>query len=269
MRVPFALAASLVLVPLLACNEKPRELPQWTAPVLDQAEVIAAADEELMNNFVRVLEQRTGAQIAVFTVSTLAGQEPSMLATETAERWGVGNKEKDNGILVLVAPADRKDFTATGRGVEGVLPDSLVGSLRREILVPAFKAGDYGGGLRQYLYELGVRIASESEQQPGELSKDFAQLLGVKGAVSLAADGAQKSPRKKRRQHWANWLVLAFILLTMIGGGMRGRRRYGFWGAMMMTGMGSRSNGRSSGGFGGGFGGGGGSFGGGGAGGSW
>ena len=123
MRVPFALAASLVLVPLLACNEKPRELPQWTAPVLDQAEVIAAADEELMNNFVRVLEQRTGAQIAVFTVSTLAGQEPSMLATETAERWGVGNKEKDNGILVLVAVV--RGLVLGGVGVLGLVPRVL------------------------------------------------------------------------------------------------------------------------------------------------
>lgn len=265
---PVSTSWLLLLVAVLACNEKPRELPKWTAPVLDEAEVISAADEELMNNFVRVLEKRTGAQIAVFTVSTLAGQEPSMLATKTAERWGVGNKEKDNGVLVLVAPGDRKDFTATGRGVEGVLPDSLVGSLRREILVPAFKANDYGGGLRQYLYELGVRIAAEAETKPGELTNDFAQLLGVNGAVPLVDNGAQRKPGKKR-QSWANWLVLAFILLTMVGGGMRGRRRYGFWGAMMMTGMGGRSSGRSSGGFGGGFGGGGGSFGGGGAGGSW
>ncbi len=260
-----ALLCSVLVVD--GCAEKPQELPKWTAPVLDQAGIIPPADEQLMNKFVAVLEKRTGAQIAVYTVSTLGGQDPAMLATQTAERWGVGNKEKDNGILVLVAPADRKDFTATGRGVEGVLPDSLLGSLRREVLVPAFKAGDYGGGLRQYLYELGIRVASESEKQPGELSKDFAQLLGVKGATPIASSKTRRSSRRK--QHWGNWVVLALIFLFMVGGGMKGRRRYGFWGAMMMTGMGGRSRGRSSGGFGGGFGGGGGSFGGGGAGGSW
>lgn len=221
-----------------------------------------------MNNFVRELEKLTGAQIAVYTVPTLAGQDPAMLATETAEQWGVGNKEKDNGVLVLIAPADREYFTATGRGVEGVLPDSLVGSLGRDILVPAFKANDFGGGLRRYLYELGIRIASEDEQQAGELSKDFGLLLGVDGSKQPTAS----KPRKKKRkgQHWANIALAIFFFLFMIGSGLSGRRRYGFWGAMWMAGGLSRGSGRrSGGGFGGGFGGGGGSFGGGGAGGSW
>ncbi len=265
---------SFAVLALLAClgscaKVKPPAIPKWTAPVLDEAQVIPAADEERMNQFVKVLEQRTGAQIAVYTVATLAGQDAAMLATELAEQWGVGNREKDNGVLVLIAPADRKDFTATGRGVEGALPDSLVGSLRRDVLVPALQSGDYGGGLRQYLYELGVRIAAEDEKEPGELTKDFAGLLGVKGAAPTAVGGKPKS-KQRRKQHWSNWLVLAFILMMMIGGGLRGRRRYGFWGAMWMAGMAGRSgHGRSSGGFGGGFGGGGGSFGGGGAGGSW
>ncbi len=263
------LGLALLLV-LQACTpeREPTKVPKFIAPVLDDAEVISAADENLMNNFAKVLQKRTGAQIAVYTIPTLSGQDPAMFATATAEAWGGGTAAQDNGVLVLVVPGDRKDFTATGRGVEGVLPDSLLGSLRREILVPAIKAGDFGGGLRQYLYELGVRVASESEEQPGELSKDFAQLLGVKGATPISPSQAQKKP-KRRKQHWANWLVLAFIALTMIGSGFRGRRRYGFWGAMLMTSGMGRSGGRSSGGFVGGFGGGGGSFGGGGAGGSW
>jgi uncharacterized protein len=263
--------ALALLLALQACTpeRRPAKVPKFIAPVLDEAEVISAADEALMNNFARVLQKRTGAQIAVYTVPTLSGQEPAMFATETAEAWGGGTKAEDNGVLVLVVPGDRKDHTATGRGVEGVLPDSLVGSLRRKFLVPAFKSGDFGGGLRQYLYELGVRIASESEREPGQLSKDFAQLLGVKGATNTTPTGTQKQPRKRRKQSWLNWLFLGFIFLTMIGGGLRGRRRYGFWGAMMMTSGMGRSGARSSGGFGGGFGGGGGSFGGGGAGGSW
>jgi uncharacterized protein len=261
--------ATLLVLQACAPEREPVKVPKFIAPVLDDAEVISAADEALMNNFAKVLQQRTGAQIAVYTIPTLSGQEPAMFATATAEAWGGGTAAQDNGVLVLIVPGDRKDFTATGRGVEGVLPDSLLGTLRREILVPAFKSGDFGGGLRQYLHELGVRIASESEKEPGELSKDFAQLLGVKGATPSAPAGAQKQPRKRRKQSWLNWLFLAFIFLTMIGGGLRGRRRYGFWGAMMMTSGMGRGSGRSSGGFGGGFGGGGGSFGGGGAGGSW
>jgi hypothetical protein len=151
----------------------------WTAPVMDLANVIPEDDEERMNQFVKVLQKQTGSQIAVYTLDSLEGRDPGQVATEMANRWGVGDEAKDNGVLVLVAVGDRKDFTATGRGLEDVLPDSFVGSLRRKVLVPAFRAGNYGQGLRQYMYELSLRIVSQEESPPGELSKDFEALLDL------------------------------------------------------------------------------------------
>ena len=261
-------AAVLVLglsVLALSGRAVAEEWPKWSNYVVDEAGVGPSGDEKQINHFLKEFEKQTTAQMAVYTTQTLKNRgDASMFATELGQKWGVGDKKKDNGITVLIVPADRKYFTATGRGVEGVLPDSLVGQLQRDILVPAFESGEYGPGLRKYLHQLALRVGEEA----GADTAKYGAMLGVDGGKYVPP----KEGRRKggRRGTLGNIIWLIMLLVFGVGGFFgRGRRRG--MGLLFLAGFGGGFGGRGGGGgFGGGFGGGGGGgFGGGGAGGGW
>jgi uncharacterized protein len=99
----------------------------------------------------------------VLTLPTLEGESLEAFSVDLAHnRWKLGQKGKDNGVLLTLAMQERKYRIEVGYGLEAVLPDSLVGSLGRELLVPAFRAGDFGGGLAALTGELATRIATAS-----------------------------------------------------------------------------------------------------------
>lgn len=95
----------------------------------------------------REIERATGAQVAVLTVKTTEGMAPQQYAQRVFDRWKIGKKGKDDGVLVLLAVDDRKLWIATGYGVEGVLPDGKVGEIRDRHMTPAFRQGSYGYGI--------------------------------------------------------------------------------------------------------------------------
>jgi uncharacterized protein len=131
--------------------------------VVDLAGVIDDGVEARTNALLRELEQRTTAQVVLLTLPTLEGESLEAFSVDLAHnRWKLGQKGKDNGVLVTLAMQERKYRIEVGYGLESVLPDSLVGSLGRERLVPAFRAGDYGGGLAAMAGELATRIAAAS-----------------------------------------------------------------------------------------------------------
>jgi uncharacterized protein len=199
----------------------------------------------------------TSTQIVVVTINSLEGMDASQYATELGEKWGVGKASKDNGVLFLVAPQDRKMFIATGRGTEEKLTDVFLGRIRDNYILPEFKSGNYYAGVRQGVLQIINRLSGtfesdeESVSQGGEISIKVLLLIILimflvfwfLAKLSKAINYGETYSGKGYRDGW--------------GGG-------GFWG-----GGGSSWGGGSSGGsFGGGsFGGG--SFGGGGAGGSW
>jgi len=115
--------------------------------VVDLAGVIPEEVQAQLNAYLKELEQKTTAQVLVLTVQSLDGQSIEEFAFNTKELWKLGQKGKDNGLLIAVAVHDRKYRIETGYGLEGVLPDSLVGSIGREYLVPSFRKGDYGTGI--------------------------------------------------------------------------------------------------------------------------
>ena len=116
--------------------------------VSDLAGIIDDSVEAGLNRYLRELEQKTTAQIAVLTVTSLDGDSIFDLSLDIAHnRWKIGQKGKDNGALLLVALNDRKYRFQIGYGLEGILPDSLTGSIGRQYLVPNFKKGDYSTGI--------------------------------------------------------------------------------------------------------------------------
>lgn len=146
---PILQLSSLVLALVLACaSSAVAALPASTGLVTDAANVLDAAIEEEVLATLRLAEQRTGAQIAVATVPSLDGMTIEDYAERLFRTWGIGQKGKDNGVLILVAPSDRKVRIEVGYGLEPVLPDGLAGEIIREEALPAFRSGDFPGGIQ-------------------------------------------------------------------------------------------------------------------------
>jgi uncharacterized protein len=228
-------------------------------PVVDLAGIIDDSVQTKLNRYLRELEQKTTAQMAILTVKSLQGESLEEFSISIAhDKWKLGQKGKDNGILLVIALDERKYRIEVGYGLEGILPDSLVGSIGRKYLVPYFRKGDYSDGI----YAATLAIANE-------IAKD----AGVK-ITGMPAAGIV-SPVKVRQKSTGFlgkiFSLLFFLVILIIF--IKNPRSFLLF--MLLSSMGGRRGpwGGSGGGFGGGgfgsFGGGGGGFGGGGASGSW
>ncbi|MCA9402557.1 MAG: TPM domain-containing protein [Candidatus Omnitrophica bacterium] len=117
--------------------------------VTDTARVFSAADRQAVEQLAYQLEQRTTAQLAVVTVPSTRPESIDEYANKLFEKWGIGQKGKDNGVLLLMAMNDRQVRIETGYGLEGVITDLLAGRIIQTIMVPRFKASEYSAGLRE------------------------------------------------------------------------------------------------------------------------
>ncbi len=136
-----------LLLPSFAVASTPEPPAVPRDYVVDLAGVMNDNMKSQLNTLLLELEQKTTAQVLVLTVRSLDGEEIRSFGLRIAEKWKLGQKGKDNGALLIVAVQDRKYTIEAGYGLEGVLPDSLVGTIGREYLVPYFKKGDYGSGI--------------------------------------------------------------------------------------------------------------------------
>ncbi len=235
------------------------ERPNPPRLVNDFAGVLNDNENNQLEGALVQFARESSTQIVVVTVADLEGNAPGDYAFKLGENWGVGQKGKDNGIVVLVKPKTGNSkgqvFIATGYGLEGVLPDAIVNStIVDNEMIPHFKQNDYFGGLVS-----GIKVMMEISRE--EYSAEQYQ-------QNVNAGSGSPIP----------FFILIFIFIISIFGRGRSRRVYSpgrslpFWLAMGMM-SGGRSSGGSFGNFSsgsGGFGGfGGGGFGGGGAGGSW
>ncbi len=254
--------------------------------VNDYANVIDDASEQRIEQTLRRLQSSTipSIQIAVVTVQTTEGRDIFDYSLAVARGWGIGSKENDNpGALLFVAVNDRKYFTQISRDLEGDLTDGEAGQIQRERLVPAFRQGNYGGGIEDTVNAYITNIAQSR-------GFDAANIIGQ--AQQPPPVRERTRPTQRRGQPAQSSLgvccivlvVLFFILFMISGRGGRGGGGGGgllsslLWGMFLSNAMrGGGGGGWSGGGFGGsdgggggwgGFGGGG-DFGGGGAGGDW
>ena len=238
------------------------QIPDRPVPprlVNDFANILSQSERAQLEDELVQFANSTSTQIVVVSVADLEGYDPGDFAFNLGEKWGVGQKGKDNGIVVLVKPklgnSKGQVFIATGYGLEGVLPDAVVNSTVVDYeMIPRFKENDYFGGILN-----GVKVIMEITR--GEYT----------------ADQYQEKVGQSKEGGFIPAIIIFIIVFIFM---MRGRRNrfyspgksLPFWLAMGMM-SGSQRSGGSFGNFSsgsGGFGGfGGGSFGGGGAGGSW
>ena len=148
-----------------ALPERPSEY------VVDLANIIDNTVETRLNGLLRELEQKTGTQMIILTISSLDGEPIEEFSLKTAEKWKLGQKGVDNGVLVTVALKDRKYRFEIGYGLEGTLPDSFVGTLGRRYLVPYFRKGNYSLGLYYATLAIIDKIAKDQGVSIGEAER--------------------------------------------------------------------------------------------------
>ncbi len=260
----------MILIFAVLSNSIAQDFPPVPNPprlVNDFTETLSASEIAQLESKLVAYNDTTSTQIAIVMMKSVGPYDIADYSIQLAEKWGIGGKENNNGILILAAMEDRDVFIATGYGMEGVIPDALGKRIVQNLIIPNFKQGEYYQGLDQAT-DMMIKLAS------GEYTAEEVQSQGNSGGALILLF----------------IFIVIFVILPLIrnrkdndnhmggkGGGID------LWTTIMLANMlkggnsgkfGDFSSGRGSfggGGFGGGgFGGfGGGSFGGGGAGGSW
>ncbi len=240
--------------------------PTLQTSVYDGAKILSGNEKNALEQKLISYSDTTSTQIVVATVKTINGENIAFYATKWAHEWGIGQKDEDNGIFVLVAKDDHRLTIQTGYGVEHLLTDALSKRIIENIITPEFKKGNFYGGLDRGTSAIMQIMSGEYQGMPQERNSDgggipfvFIILFFIILIIILSNRNKRRGGRGGRRSNSAAGSILEAIILSNAGRG-------GFGGG---GGFGGSSGGGSfgGGGFGGGFGGGG--FGGGGASGGW
>jgi uncharacterized protein len=255
MRTTRAFAAALFVVVAVTATTRAQSLPRLTAPVNDFAHLIDSESAREIDRRIRALETKTTDSIVVVTVDTI-GSAGSIeeYAVKLFEQAGIGQKSKDNGLLIVVAKAERKVRIEVGYDLEEFITDGFAGDIIRRQFLPAFRQNEYGAGLLAGTTVIINRIAE-------------------KRGVTL--DDVPKAAADKGNGRGSRFGFLPFILLIILILVISRTRRHSRFGGPRFPwggfggpfggfggGFGGRGGGFGGGGFGGGFGGGGGGFGG-------
>jgi uncharacterized protein len=243
---------------LFAFSAAALEFPTLSGRVVDEANILDPAARAALTEKLAALEAKTTDQLVVVTLKSLQGTSIEDFGVQLGRRWRVGQKDKNNGVVLIVAPNERKVRIEVGYGLEGTLTDAVSRLIIENAIIPRFRANDFPGGINR----------------------------GVDDIISvLTGDAAEWQQRAAKRPeapvNWGSLLVILLVIfvfglvfLTLVGAipRDRGRRSRGGWWIGPSSGSGSSwSSGGWGGGLsgGGGFSGGGGSFGGGGSSGRW
>jgi len=149
---------------------QPQRDESGTRFVNDFSGTLTAAQRDGLEQRVRAMEQTCGAQLAVVVISSLEGGDIDDFANKLFKRWGVGQKDKNNGVMLLVALQDRKMRIEVGYGLEPILPDVLAARIINEQLRPQFRQGQYAEGLRLGVERMAKIIERGEPPSPSELS---------------------------------------------------------------------------------------------------
>ncbi|TGD96066.1 TPM domain-containing protein [Methylobacterium nonmethylotrophicum] len=264
MRKAAGAALAFLLLVLWAGAAAALDLPPLAGRVVDGANLLRPEERAALSATLKAHEDRTTDQVVVATVPSLQGTSVEDFANRLFRAWALGAKAKNNGVLFLVAPTERKVRIEVGYGLEGALTDALSKVIIASAVAPKFKAGDFPGGIRAGVDGiLGILSGDAAEwQRRAEVREDAAGgldpvlvviLLVVIGVVLVRLlAGGRGGPGRPHRRPGGSWIVLP----GPSGGGFGGGYCGGFGGG-------------TGGGYGGGFSGGGGSSGGGGASGDW
>ncbi len=266
LRKAVAATAATLMVIIMAAASARAGVPDAPNPprlVNDFANLMSQSSAASLEDSLESFARHTSTQVAVVTVNDLDGREIAEYAQEIAEKWGIGQKDKNNGVIILVKPktsdSQGRAFIGTGYGVEGALPDVTCSRIVREVMIPHFKENDYSGGIEAGAVAVMKAVQGEYEADDDDDATGIGIvavliIVGIAVLIIALSDSDNNNGRHITRSPGNEWLAASLIAAA------RASRGNGGWSC-------------GSGGFGGGGGGfggfGGGSFGGGGGGGSW
>ena len=174
--------------------------------VSDPAHHLSPETVRRIDSTIFALERSTSDEMAVVVIDSLDGLEPSDAALLLHRRWGVGKRDRNNGIVFLWSPALRKIYVSVGYRLEGVLPDARVGHIEDEAILPRFRAGDFDGGVLAGVVALAATAAGDTS---------FVNSRGAPAyhpPASASDAAASNDPREPRRPFWP-----ITIFLTLVG----------------------------------------------------
>ncbi len=157
-------------------------IPTMHTPVTDEAGILSQPTVERLSVILLKLYASGGSQIAVLTVPTLAGTSIEEAGIKVVDQWKLGRQGKDNGVLLLVAPNDRRVRIEVGRGLEGQLTDAYSRRIINEILAPAFKSGDFDGGISNAV--AGIISFTDPDFDLGTVGMQRPRLRSNRGSVN-------------------------------------------------------------------------------------
>ena len=279
--------------PTQTLNEKSSNFPALTGRVVDQARVLSQSTKDGLETLLATHENNTTNQVVVATIESLGNAQIEEYSIELARRWGIGQKGKDNGVVLVVAPNDKQVRIEVGYGLEGTLTDALSSSIINYYIIPEFKKGDIQNGINVGIQKIialldgdeGVKEEIEKQDEtPVEaygivvgMAMVFASAIFGTAALRIGASATLSGFISgvvagtfgiENLLVRGGVLLVLFVLLFYLMRNMKtgGRGLYGGGSGGGYGGGGFSGSGRSSGG---GFSGGGGGFGGGGASGRW
>jgi len=234
----------LLMLLVLAAPAWAQDFPKLTGRVVDAANIIPDSDEAALTQKLEAVETASSRQLVVATVPSLQGHDIADYGYQLGRTWGIGQKGANNGMLLLVAPNEKKVRIDVGYGLEPIMTDALSHQIITQQILPAFKRGDFPGGINA-----GADSIIEQLQAPLEQAEQKA----------LEAQQAQQARGRSDDGGGSIfpvifWIVVfLFFILPMIRGGRRGRRhrRSGVWvwGPGLGGGGGSFGGGGASGGW--------------------
>jgi len=290
--------AAIVLVVVLSAASWPAQaqaqpglqpVPPLTGRVIDETGTLSAQDQAALDGKLAALERDKGAQVVVLMIPTTAPEDIAAYANRVGNTWKIGRKDVGDGLLLLVAKDDRRVRIEVAQTLEGAVPDLAADQIIEDAITPAFRRGDFAGGLNAAVDQLGALIRGEplppvTAQPHGAAKPDWEMLLGllligvpILGGMICGLIGRKLgSVVTGAAAGGLMWLLTASLVIALAGGvlallialftGGLTRGRGGWTGSVFFPGGVFSSGGFGGGGF---SSGGGGNFGGGGASGGW
>ena len=187
------------------------KFPPLSSRIVDEANIIKPEDRAAILELLRALETKSTDQIVVYTARSLQGYEIEELGYRLGRFWQIGQKDKNNGIILIVAPNERKVRIEVGRGLEPQMTDLMSGIIVQNVILPAFRRGDFSGGIRAGVNDIRDVLLGDAEEVKKRAlggrkrtSNDdgiwpFVLFFGVFGAFFLFTAWQQR----KQQEEWA------------------------------------------------------------------
>jgi len=175
----FCVAALIFATPVFSLD-----IPAFTEPVIDQAQILSNSEKVELENYLLTLHQETGIQLAVLTIPSLDEEDIESYGLKVARSWELGSKETNSGGLLLVSLKEREIRIEVGYGLEPTLTDTKCGLIIRNVITPYFRNGDYGTGIIQGIKNMAGIVTSDEtlidkSVAKGKDSKNEAAIVSV------------------------------------------------------------------------------------------